>query len=84
MYCTLRTVVHFTWEICALAVPLKLVQRGYKYVCMYMYVCCMLCSCGIGTSVHGFVACFDVSSPPTPLPPPLRVEGRDYIENEGC
>ena len=37
MYCTL---VHFTWEMCALAVPLKLVQLGYKYVCMYvcMYV----------------------------------------------
>ena len=31
MYCTLRTVVHFTWEMCALAVPLKLVQLGYKY-----------------------------------------------------
>ena len=27
MYCTL---VHFTWEMCALAVPLKLVQLGYK------------------------------------------------------
>ena len=34
MYCTLRTVVHFTWEMCALAVPLKLVQLGYKLMWM--------------------------------------------------
>ena len=34
MYCTLCTVVHFTLEMCALAVPLKLVQLGYNYVYM--------------------------------------------------
>ena len=34
MHCIVHTVVHFTWEMCALAVLLKLhvVQLGYRYM----------------------------------------------------
>ena len=39
MYCILRTVVHFTWEMCALAVPLKLVQLGCKCYCTKQQTC---------------------------------------------
>ena len=49
MYCTLRTVVHFTWEICALAVPLKLVQLGIQVpLCVHVRVvltCLCVCIC---------------------------------------
>ena len=54
IYCTLRTVVHFTWEMCALVVPLKLAQLGYKYVCMYvcMYVYVLLTFSASSSSVR--------------------------------
>ena len=52
MYCTLRSVVRYTWEMCALAVPLKLVQQWdtsrnvhvhnnmpiYIYIYIYLFI----------------------------------------------
>ena len=68
MYCTLRTVVHFTWEMCALAVPLNSVQLGYKYKLIWIYNLWIPGSCMSACPGHQPLL---MSCPPPPhLSPP--------------